>query len=203
MPAGEHVERATQYTWIDTIRSPILWAGGAGYLALWFPVLAGLGLSRTLVPGDPILKLICRGVTRLAGLEVRYVGLERLKPGEGYLYVPNHVAAIDLFVIYQALPEYCRSFEDISHFKMPLYGPVIRVVGQIPVARGDKDLNAKAVETARAMLADGHAIVSLAEGHRTLDGRLRRLYAGGFKIAIEMGAKVVPLVQRGLRRCMR
>jgi len=102
-------------------------------------------------------------------------------------------------VVFQSIPYFHRSFQDESHFKVPIYGGCIRVFGQVPVRRRDKEFNRRAFEHAAEMIRNGDSFVVFPEGHRTRDGRLGKFYPGGFRLARLAGVPVIPMAIKGLR----
>jgi 1-acyl-sn-glycerol-3-phosphate acyltransferase len=185
---------------LETVASLLYWTVGLGHLGAWLGLF--VLLDKTLMDGrrfDRLGKFVCRRVTDLARIRVRRHGLDRLEPGAAYVFCINHVSLLDLFVVFQSIPFFHRSFQDAAHFKIPVYGGCIRVFGQIPVHRRDKKLNYSAYLRARQMLQSGDSFVVFPEGHRTRDGRLGPFHLGAFRLAIEAGVPVVPMGLRGLR----
>ncbi len=185
---------------VDTLKAVGRWAVSIPHLASWL-LLFNL-LDKTFIPGrkfDRLGKFVCRRVTGLAGIEVRQHGLEHLAPEGAYIFCINHVSLLDLFVVFQSIPYFHRSFQDQSHFKIPVYGGCVRVFGQIPVDRKDKELNRQAFQRAAKMIRGGDSFVVFPEGHRTRDGRIGPFYPGAFRLAMLAGAPIVPMGLRGLR----
>ncbi|MCA9673022.1 MAG: 1-acyl-sn-glycerol-3-phosphate acyltransferase [Myxococcales bacterium] len=197
---GQHIEEARPFTALETLRSLAVWGSELPFLAA---CLGGfLLLDRTVMRGerfDELGKWVCRRVTDLAGIRIERHGLEQLDEAQSYIFCINHVSFLDLFVVFQSIPFFHRSFQDESHFKIPVYGGLIRVFGQVPVRRGDKDFNRRAFARATEMLHGGDSFVVFPEGHRTRDGKLGAFFSGGFRLAIEAGVPVVPMALRGLR----
>jgi len=188
------------FTPLETALSVLRWGVGLAHLGSWLGLF--VVLDRTVISGrrfDQLGKFVCRRVTGLAGIRVRQHGLEHLQPGAAYVFCINHVSLMDLFVVFQSIPYFHRSFQDARHFKIPVYGGCIRVFGQIPVDRKDKALNRAAYARAAQMLRAGDSFVVFPEGHRTRDGRLGPFHLGAFRLAIDAGVPVVPMVLRGLR----
>jgi 1-acyl-sn-glycerol-3-phosphate acyltransferase len=188
------------FTLVESAASVLLWGVGLAHLGSWLGLF--LALDKTLISGrrfDKLGKFVCRRVTDLAGITVRRHGLEALAPGASYVFCVNHVSVLDLFVVFQSIPYFHRSFQDASHFKIPVYGGCVRVFGQIPVERGNKERNRQAFERAVQMIHDGDSFVVFPEGHRTRDGRLGPFHHGAFRLAITAGVPVVPMGMRGLR----
>ena len=184
----------------ESVFSLAIWGASAVHLGAWLSSF--IVLDKTVLDGsryDVFGKFVCRRVTGLAGIEVQRYGMHHLKPGASYIFCINHVSAFDLFVVFQSIPYFHRSFQDISHFKIPIYGGCIRVFGQIPVDRSDKALIREAFARATEMLHGGDSFVVFPEGHRTRDGRLGPFYPGAFRLAVQAGVPVVPMGMHGLR----
>ena len=188
---------------LDSVRSVGLWSIGAPHLALWSIYVRSVARFTDTKRIDRAMKKLARAVTTLAGIHVDVSGHERLEPEGTYVYVVNHVNAMDMFVIYQAIPGYTRSLELAEHFDWPLIGPLIRAVGQIPVDPADKKVTVNGLKTAGEMLAKGDSLTVLPEGERTLDGTVGHFYPGAFRLAITAGVPVVPVAMRGGRQINR
>jgi len=188
------------FTALDSVRSVALWPVALSQMAGWLPLF--WLMDRTLLPGrriDRLARLVCCVGTRSVGIRVRQHGAYNIQPGQAYLICLNHVSLLDTPVLVQSVPIFARSFQEAVHFKIPLYGSFVRIMGQLPVDRHDKALNQRSYEQALQMLREGQSFAVFPEGHRTRDGRLGPFYAGGFRLAIEAGVPVLPVVSRGLR----
>ncbi len=188
------------FTAWDTALSLLLWLVGAVHLLLW--LLIFLLLHLTVLPGrrmDRLVRFVNRRVTDLLGVRVEALGRAGLERERGYLFCINHVSLLDAPVVVQTIPFYSRSFQEAAHFRVPVYGWFMRIVGQLPVDRRDKELTARSFEAALAMLRRGDCFCVFPEGHRTRDGRLGRFYPGAFRLALTARAPIVPVAVRGLR----
>ena len=136
-PIARHVDPLRPFTLMDTIVSCALWPVAVTQMAAWLPIFRLLDL--TLLPGDKIddlARFVCRVGTRSVGIRVSQRGLHNLEPGQNYLICINHVSLLDTPVLVQSVPVFARSFQDIQHFKIPLYGEAdidIPIRGNIPV----------------------------------------------------------------------
>ncbi len=188
------------FTLAESVGSVARWTIGLPHLAGWLGLF--IALDKTVLPGARIYTLgqfFCRRVTDLAGITVRRHGLDHLAPGMSYVFCINHVSLMDLFVVFQSIPYFHRSFQDASHFKIPIYGRMVKVCGQVPVDRKSKASIRRAFAQATEILHAGDSFVVFPEGHRTRDGRLGEFHLGAFRLAIQAGVPVVPMGLRGLR----
>jgi 1-acyl-sn-glycerol-3-phosphate acyltransferase len=187
----------------DSLRSAALWSIGIPHLAAWVAFAVAASKATDLRDLDPAFKMMCRLVTRLAGIRVDIVGRERIGSIATCVFVINHVNIFDMFVIYQAIPGYVRSLEHVDHFSWPVFGPFITAAGQIPVDPNDARVTARGLKRAVEMLGKGDSIAVLAEGSRTLDGSVGPFFPGAFRLAIKAKVPVVPMAIRGGRAVSR
>jgi len=148
------------FTALETLVSPLIWSIEVAHLGAW--LAAFVVLDKTFMTGrrfDRLGKFVCRRVTDLAGITIRRHGLEHLEPGKSYVFCINHVSVLDLFVVFQSIPYFHRSFQDISHFRVPVYGGCIRVFGQLPIQRNNKELNRRSFSQAVQMIHEGDSFV--------------------------------------------
>jgi 1-acyl-sn-glycerol-3-phosphate acyltransferase len=135
-----------------------------------------------------------RNILRLAG-----VGFEvKLAPGfdreRTSVFICNHVNVFDAFVIYSAIPQFVRGLELESHFRVPAYGWIMRIGGNIPVSRNNSPTEFKRLmRRVKEALDDGISLVAFAEGTRTLTGRVGPFRKGAFIMAHHAGYPIVPM----------
>lgn len=180
-------------------RSLLIWAVGWTWFTIGGLSLLLIGIFRAGALFESWLKGLCRSLVWICGIRVTVAGRENFQAGRQYLLMLNHVNIMDAFVFYSSFPGWARGIEEESHFSWPVYGWVIRRMGQIPVSRKS---GIKAMESLRRAAALIRArrnlsFMVLPEGTRTRDGRLGRFKKGGFLLALETGLDILPLVQKG------
>ena len=183
---------------------------GLFLLAFWFTlivILAPFMIALRLITGNenmiyvPIRPFIKLGLA-LVGVRVRVTGLERLEPGQAYIFTPNHQSFIEvpLFVTYLGRnPAYLAKKEV---FKYPIFGLGIRLMGVIPVDRSNSQLAVESARQATENLKRGKSYVVYPEGTRSRDGRLLPFKKGAFMMAIDAGVPIVPVTVSGASRIM-
>lgn len=103
------------------------------------------------------------------------------------ILVANHNSAIEPY-LFGALPiENC--FVTSWPFKIPVYGPLMRLAGYINAEEGWDKIRKKGAE----LLDSGSSLTIWPEGHRSRNGRLGRFKKGAFALAVETGYPVVPV----------
>jgi 1-acyl-sn-glycerol-3-phosphate acyltransferase len=171
-----------------------------------FAVLLAFFLTATLLLGPrrilrPV-KAILRLMFRIVGLRARVIGSEHLDPGRPYLYVSNHVTAIDHLIELAYLPGYIVGLEKIEMMRLPVYGWAARRWGQVHIDRTDSRSALESCRQIEKRLLAGTSIAVYPEGTRSRDGRLQPFKKGGFHIAVDTHATVVPIALKHLHRLM-
>jgi len=141
-------------------------------------------LGRRLV--QPILYTVIRALARPT-----IEGLENLPPRGPVILIYNHIHAIDPFVTVGLLPRYGVPMSKIENFNIPIFGPLIRWFGVIPVKRGEADV--WAIKAANAVLEAGHVLLIAPEGTRSRDGALQTGKEGLAFIARKTDPLIVPV----------
>ena len=200
-PQPVPVDPLTPFTGKDTALALVLWPVAAANMIFWLVVMTLL--HHTVMPGrrmDRLVRFVNRLVTTLAGVRVRQHGLDQLAQHQGpFVFCLNHTSMLDAPVFVQSIPYFTRAFQDVRHFRIPVYGGFCRILGQLPVQRGNSELNERSHAEALERLREGSCFAVFPEGHRSRDGRLAEFYAGAFRVAIEAQVPVVPVVTLGLR----
>lgn len=119
----------------------------------------------------------------------------------------NHLSFIDSFVIPMFAPRPVYFLAKSSYFDgKGIAGWVSRqfftAIGATPVERGAGQAALDALDQQRRILASGRAIALYPEGTRSLDGRLYKGRTGVAFLALETGAKVVPVGLVGTNEAM-
>jgi 1-acyl-sn-glycerol-3-phosphate acyltransferase len=185
----------------DLIRSALIWSGFAGVtLAAFPPMLLGYPLvlidpNRAL--SDAYIRTIGRALTRLNPLwSVEVEGREHLAHGAPFVLVVNHQSLADLIVMC-FLHHRTKFLGKASLFKLPVFGWVLRIAGEVPVERGDRSSGSRALSELGRWLERGVSVCVFPEGTRSPDGGIAPFKLGAFKLAIEAGRPVVPVVISG------
>ncbi|HEY8303832.1 MAG TPA: lysophospholipid acyltransferase family protein [Solirubrobacteraceae bacterium] len=164
---------------------------------------AAPGLSalreRSLARGvNPVLYRIVRAV--LLPFFLLYFRLERIGreyvPGSGaVLLASNHRSFLDPFVIgaLAKRPVYYMAKRELFERRWQAW--LLNGLGAFPVDRGAGDEHA--MDTARAILERGDCVVIFPEGTRVRPGPLGDPHRGVGRLALQTGARVVPVAVMG------
>jgi 1-acyl-sn-glycerol-3-phosphate acyltransferase len=158
-----------------------------------FCMLAGLR--------DPLISVgqwAMRVSRRVLGIEVEVSGLDRIDPRTAYIFMPNHLSFIDGPLVMTLIPGAARVILKQSVLRIPVVGMGMRFVGFVPVDRKGTEGGKKSVARAAALMRErGYSFLVFPEGTRSRDGRPLPFRRGGFFLALESGAPIVPVTIRG------
>jgi 1-acyl-sn-glycerol-3-phosphate acyltransferase len=135
---------------------------------------------------------------RIMGIRLTVTGREYLDPDRTCLLMGNHESLFDLFVIPAAIPLTFTGVEAARHFRIPVWGYLIRKWGCIPIERGNPEQARKSLALAKQTLDSGLSIAILPEGHRTRTGKLGPFKKGPFHLAKAAQTTLVPFGISGL-----
>jgi 1-acyl-sn-glycerol-3-phosphate acyltransferase len=132
------------------------------------------------------------------GIRVEVDGREHIPRGRPAVFMANHLSFLDGPLLFLILPQPVRVILKKSIFRIPIVGLGMRFVGFVPVDRKGKDGGKKSIlRAARMMRERGYSFFMFPEGTRSRDGRLLAFRRGGFFLALEAQAPIVPVVIRG------
>jgi len=188
----------------EVLRSAILW--GLSWLHFLVVVPALIVLAVFLDPHrhDYLQRGLCRRIAFFSGAKVEVKedpGFDRTRTS---FFMVNHVNLFDPFILYCAIPQLVRGWELESHFRIPVYGWLMKRFGNVPVpaVRGAKDLKRLWRMTQEAV-NKGISLIVFPEARRTRDGYLGEFEDGGFRLAQQLGVPIVPVSLVGSFRHLR
>ena len=164
------------------------------------PVCALFGLREPLVTAAYGLVRLAR---RILGIGLEVSGLDRLDRGTAYVFMANHLSFLDGPVVMAHVRRPCRVILKKSILRIPVLGLGMRYVGFVPVDRKGTEGGKRSIaRAARWIREHRYSFLIFPEGTRSLDGRLGPFRRGGFFLALESGAPIVPVTLRGTREVM-
>jgi|TARA_B000000565_G_scaffold234476_1_gene194882 1-acyl-sn-glycerol-3-phosphate acyltransferase len=113
-------------------------------------------------------------------------------PG-GRIYMFNHSSFIDVFLFAYLTPGNITAVIAKENYNIPVWGAMLKRFRAIPIERKNKDSAIQTINMAEDRLSNGYDVIILPEGTRTLSGKLKRFKKGGFHMAINTKAPIVPV----------
>ena len=134
---------------------------------------------------------------RLAGIRIREVGKENIKPGQNYIFMSNHASNLDPPIEIPRIQQRCSVLVKKELFRVPILGTGMHLAQLVPVDRSNREAAIESVREGVEVLRTGLNMMIYPEGTRTPDGRLLPFKKGPFHLAMESGVPVLPLTILG------
>jgi 1-acyl-sn-glycerol-3-phosphate acyltransferase len=177
-----------------TLRTVVLWIVSGIHFAVVTTFLILLGIFIDPRHNDWPSRAFFRNILRLAGVKFEVRRSPGFDASKTSIFICNHVNIFDPFVIYSAIPQFVRGFELESHFKIPIYGWLMRRFGNVPVPDNpSREGLALMTDRAKAALDSGVSLIAFPEASRTRDGHIQPFKKGIFNIAQKFGTPIVPM----------
>jgi 1-acyl-sn-glycerol-3-phosphate acyltransferase len=158
--------------------------------------------DRTVFPAHRLTTLWAASGFRLNprwSLEAR--NRERLARAGASVICVNHLSQVDITAL-STLHGNWRWASKAEMFWVPFLGWAMKAVGTPFVRRGDKQSGKRLLEQCRRWLDLGVSILIFPEGTRSSDGELLPFKPGAFKLALETGRPVLPIIIDGTREAL-
>lgn len=178
----------------DVVRSIFLWGMSWLHFMIAVPILIGLALILDPRKHDWLQRGLCRRIAFFSGARVIVEEAPGFDRQRTCIFMGNHVNLLDPFILYCAIPQLVRGWELESHFKIPIYGWLMKRFGNVPVpnVRGPGDLKRLWRQT-RETINGGTSLIIFPEGRRTRTGHLNDFEEGAFRLAQQLGVPIVPI----------
>ncbi len=190
-------------TW-EIFRSILLWIVSWLHFLIAVPILIALAVVLDPRKHDWLQRGLCKRIAFFSGATVVPKMAPGFDPYRTCIFMVNHVNLFDPFMLYCAIPQLVRGWELESHFRIPIYGWLMKRFGNVPVpvGRSPKDLK-KLWRLTQEAIDGGTSLIIFPEAKRTRDGKLNPFEDGGFRLAMQLGVPIVPVTLDGSIRHLR
>jgi 1-acyl-sn-glycerol-3-phosphate acyltransferase len=138
----------------------------------------------------------------LAGIRYRVIGRDRVPPA-AVVFCSNHESNVDPPILFRVLHPQLHVLYKAELHKFPIMGTVFDVGGYVPIERGNRERAMVSIGRAARSLRAGNSFLIFPEGTRSRTGDLLPFKKGGFIMAIQAQAPIVPVAVQGGRASMR
>jgi len=169
--------------------------------AISVPTVLDALLGRmTIARGDARLADWSRSIVRRADIDLTVEGLSNVRRDRACVYMSNHQSHLDIPILFSVFPGTLRMVAKAELFRVPVFGRAMLEAGFVRVTRaGDRADAMAAMRECSDALGRGVNVWIAPEGTRSLDGRLGKFKKGGFILARDAGADIVPVAIDGSR----
>lgn len=176
--------------------------------SLFVLVVGGIGLAiALLLRWQGLLYVIGHAGVGLAittaGIKYRVIGREHIPGDRAVVFCSNHESNVDPPVLFNALHPRLHVLYKAELSKVPVLGKAMQLGGFIPVPRENREGAFRAIELAAQSIRDGNSFLIFPEGTRSRTDQLLPFKKGGFIMAINAQAPIIPIAVEGGRESMR
>jgi len=177
----------------EILRSSFLWAMSWLNFLISVPILIALAAVLDPRKHDWLQRGLCKRIAFFSGAKVVLKAAPGFDPQRTSIFMVNHVNLLDPFMLYCAVPQLVRGWELESHFRIPIYGWLMKRFGNVPVpdVRGPKDLK-RLWRMTKEAIDSGVSLIIFPEAKRTRNGHVNEFEQGGFRLAQQLGVPIVP-----------
>lgn len=142
----------------------------------------------------------------LSGMQIRVEGFEHLQRNRAAVYAVNHTSNVEPPIIFDMLSPLFPGLKILYKAelrKLPVLVRAFDLAGFVPLERQNREQSLPAIDRASQALRDGNSFLIFPEGTRSRTGELLPFKKGGFIMAIQGQAPIVPVAISGARDAMR
>ncbi len=158
--------------------------------------MAGLASGLWDRSGDTVVAIAGwwgRRLLQAAGVRLSVEVRGHLDASRPYVFVCNHLSAMDIWVLLSAVPHTVRFIAKKQLSYIPFLGWVMWVGRYIFIDRKNAVKARKSIEKAKGRIRAGSSVVLFPEGTRSRDGRLLPFKKGSVHLALDAGVPLVPM----------
>lgn len=124
----------------------------------------------------------------------RNIYLQRPAANQSYIFVANHTSYLDAAVIPKVFRRSIRPLGKVEMARIPVFGTIYKNA-IVTVDRSSAANRAKSVQVLKSILRKSISVLVFPEGTFNESGNaLKEFYDGAFRIAIETGTPIMPVV---------
>ncbi len=139
----------------------------------------------------------------LAGIRYQVIGREHVLKDRAVVFCSNHQSNVDPPILFRVLHRRLHILYKAELRKIPVLGRVLEAGGFIPVQRDNRDAAFASIERAADSIRAGNTFLIFPEGTRSKTDELLPFKKGGFVMAFNAQAPIVPVAVTGGREAMR
>jgi 1-acyl-sn-glycerol-3-phosphate acyltransferase len=139
---------------------------------------------------------------RIAGAQVKMIGLDKIDPSGTYVFMSNHVSNLDPPILCPLIPRRTSVLAKKVIWRIPILAQALDLAEIVPVERENREAAIQSIRRAGEVMRHHINMTLFPEGTRSRDGRLLPFKKGPFHLAAETGFPIVPITILGTYEMM-
>lgn len=141
-----------------------------------------------------LFRFFGNGWFKLIGINQSFIYESTPDPNQQYIFIANHIAYVDAVITVLSVKHHFRPIGKAELLKIPIFGFIYKFC-VVTVDRSSAEDRARSLDDLRKVLARGISIVVFPEGTFNMaDAPLKEMYDGAFKLAVETGKPLQPII---------
>jgi 1-acyl-sn-glycerol-3-phosphate acyltransferase len=119
---------------------------------------------------------------------------QKIANGKSYIFVANHISYLDTPIIVKTFRQPIRPLAKVEMARVPLFGFIYKNT-VVTVDRSNPENRTKSIAILKSILRKGISVLVFPEGTFNITHKpLKDFYSGAFRIAIETGTPIKPVL---------
>ena len=170
-------------------------------MVLAFAVIIVVAIDPKTKAQDRIVEHWANLFLAIPPVRITVEGIDNVDPDQRYVVASNHLSMFDIPLLFRVLPIHGRFLSKNEVFRYPVIGRGMRAIGIIEIDRDSSGSSRAAINAGVEVAAErGYSLLVFPEGTRSRDGELLPFKRGAFRIAIDTGLPLLPVVIEGTDR---
>ena len=160
---------------------------------LGIPSLLFLGLINKKMWLYPIARFGAALWLKACGAKIKVTGGEHLPADESFVFISNHRSYLDTATLFFHTGKKIGLVAKKELLKVPILGQGMHYVNIFSIDRSNPERARRSMAKARKVMEKGSSFGVFVEGTRAMPGELLPFKKGAFHLAIQTGARIVPV----------
>ncbi len=171
------------------------------YTIFWGSIACLVGLVERSGGGVVwVARIWARWILATCKIKIEACGMEQIPRDQPVIFMSNHRSALDVLVLVETLPVPFRFVAKKELRWIPLFGWALFLGRHVFIDRDDRRKAIQSLADAADRVRAGTNVILYPEGTRSRTTELLPFKSGGFHMALDSGAVVVPVSVSGSQR---
>lgn len=162
---------------------------------IWFLIVASIWPYKSYIVW---VRSYLQTFFKMLFIRIEVIYEEPIDMDTNHIYMANHVSMFDIPLVLGFIPQDFWGIQAASHFKVPLFGWVLKKYGNLPIDRSNPRASYKTMMEAVEQIKEGKNIMILPEGTRSKEPIMGPFKKLPFVMAKKANVPIIPMAFVGL-----